>query len=114
VTNTQFSSCFTYTYNHCHFSKENRSKFSQRGGGVSYTDAKKKIVPQRHSGLCPSEKNFWNGILVGSITKVPLPIPLNTTYVLNYKCLGTTLTNTNKVCNKIRKRINSGNAYYSA
>jgi hypothetical protein len=41
-------------------------------GGVSYTNAREEKVQKCHSGLCPSEKNFLNGVLACSITKIPL------------------------------------------
>jgi hypothetical protein len=38
--------------------KQSGPKFSRRWGGVSYINARKKRVPERRSGLRPSEKEL--------------------------------------------------------
>jgi hypothetical protein len=48
------------------------TKFGRRGGGVSYMNAREK----RFQNAIPAggllRKNFWNGIVARSITKIPL------------------------------------------
>jgi hypothetical protein len=43
------------------------TKIRSESSGVSYTDARKK-VPERSSGLRPSEKGFRNGVPAKKIT----------------------------------------------
>jgi hypothetical protein len=47
-------------------------KFSQRRGGVSYIDARKKRFQNAGPACVVLRKNFWNGVLVCSITKILL------------------------------------------
>jgi hypothetical protein len=65
---------YIHTHTHCNFSKVKRfwnvqsnQTFSQRGGGVIFMPGKK--VPERHSGLCPSENELSEQ---RSGTKIPM------------------------------------------
>jgi hypothetical protein len=55
-------------------------KFGRRGGAVSYTNSRKKVI-ERRSGLCYSEKELPER---RSATKIPLPV--------EQKCLGDDVT----------------------
>jgi hypothetical protein len=61
------------------FSKENRfwnaqsdPKFGQQEGGVNYVDARKKSFWNTIPACALLRKNFRNGVLVCSNTKIPL------------------------------------------
>jgi hypothetical protein len=62
-----------------YFSKENRfwntqsdPKFGRRGGSVSHIDARKKGFRNTVPACTLVRKNFWNGVLARSITRIPL------------------------------------------